>query len=269
MALPRASLDSTYTVGMDTAVEAPRRGRPRANRPPIDPARVNHAVKRLRDAIEAGKEDGVQYPPAVANALLQLTLKQRRYCLHRATGYPMVTSYRAAYDVAAHRADRELCGEVNAVEENLMVANALISLTNWLDADWLLDVMTVRSFTLSKLYDEAEHADKAGERIAATKLLMQAHGLLVARSEVTIRDGDKADTQAAIFDAILSQIGLNDAIEAQYVVQPMELASPVARLDVCPNCGHQIARDSVAEVATPPADSPSAASEPHLPGGTG
>ncbi len=177
----------------------------------IDPARGNHAIQRLRATIETGQEHDLPYPPAVANALLRLTIKQRRFTLARACGYSLTGAYRAAYDVKAERPDSDIYTDAANVELTTDVAMALTIVNSWMDADWLLDMTNVRQFTLSKLYDKAEHGKKDSDQLVATKLLMQAHGLLVNKTEVTIRDGDKADSQAAVIEALLGQIGVIDA----------------------------------------------------------
>ena len=98
---------------------------------------------------------------------------------------------------------------------------------------------------------EAAESDKTPDVLRATELIAKAAGLFVSRSEITHRhvlDLDQADAQ---LQALMSDLGVSDTIDAVFFAEPTEnkgLLTPSigARQDCCPTCGRPIEENSSA-----------------------
>ena len=183
------------------------------------------------------------WPLPIQDALGKCTAKQRQFVVRIAAGTPKITAYKLVYDVADDVSMDSLHGQVHNALSSRAVANAIEHLRGWMDRNWLSDALDIKSYIASRLYEEAEYAPKASERIAAANSLAKLAGLLVARSEVTVRDGNLADKQEELIESLLGQLGVETAIDAEFErVNPLKLNDLTLPLGgaMCSRCKHHL-----------------------------
>ncbi len=161
-------------MAMPLLQEAPRRKLKRFT------TRAQRIIEEVADNADAP----VKWPTEIKRALDELTHKQRAFAILHASGLPKATAYARAYDADPNRDVQSLSVAGCQLLNNDKVVNAVQLLNEWTDRKWLLDGKEAVEECLVHLYEEAETASKASERIAATVAIMKYHGAFVSRSEV-------------------------------------------------------------------------------------
>ena len=194
------------------------------------------------------KEDTiVRYPRDIDAALEELTVKQRRFAVMVGAGIAKVVAYRSVYDVDPTRTDDALSIECYHVHSHPKVSVAIKLIQNWVDARVFADASEAADYCFRKWLQFAEGADD-GKALRATELIAKAAGLFVSRSEITHRhvlDLDQADAQ---LQALMTDLGVSDTIDAAFSVETTEnkgfLTPSIGdRQDCCPTCGRPIEED--------------------------
>ena len=183
------------------------------------------------------------WPLPIEAALSKLTIKQRQFVIRLASGQKKPDAYRICYNVSTTRQDSDLYSDIIAIERSHSYLHAKALLHGWMDRGWLSDALDTKSYIASRLYEEAEYAPKASERIAAANSLAKLAGLLVARSEVTVRDGNQSDRQEELIESLLGQLGVETAIDAEFErINPLKLKDLILPSlgTVCLRCKHHI-----------------------------
>jgi len=168
--------DMAYDVDMAMPLlqEAPRRKL----------KRFTTKAQRIIEEVADNADAPVKWPTEIKRALEELTYKQRQFVVLMAGGLPQIQAYKRAYEVDLNRHDYAIAVDANSTISKPNVAAAYHLLCEWTDRKWLLDGKEAVEECLVHLYEEAETASKASERIAATVAIMKYHGAFVSRSEV-------------------------------------------------------------------------------------
>ena len=126
----------------------------------------------------------VNWPLPIRYSFDKLTPKQRHFAICRANGMRQAEAYRRAYNVADDASDNSVAGCGSDTAAIPHVAESIRLLLDWVSREWLLDAHSVIEYGYTKLYEEAENAKNASDRLRATEILMKAHGAFISRSEV-------------------------------------------------------------------------------------
>lgn len=203
----------------------------------------NQASSLIDRYLEDPAAVNVPWPFPIAQALEALTIKQRQFTVRVSAGEPAVSALRKAYNIGETRTEDSVLIQASTLKSDRKVRLALTLMLGWLDRKWLSDGISVKDHVQSVLYDESVRGDSSSARISAAGKLAQLNGLLVTRSEVTIRDGNLADRQEELIESLLGQLGVETAIEADFervnVLQTKDLTLPSGGA-MCSRCKHHL-----------------------------
>ena len=204
------------------------------------------------------KEDTVvRYPRDIDAALEELTPKQRRFAVMVGAGVAKATAYRECYECDQTRTSDALAIDAHHIAANPKVKTAIGLVANWVDARVFADTGEAADYCFRKWLQFAE-AEDSSKALRATELIAKAAGLFVSRSEITHRhvlDLDQADAQ---LQALMSDLGVSDTIDAMFHVEHSDESAQVTenkalltpsigvRGECCPTCGRPIEEDASA-----------------------
>jgi len=172
--------------------------------------RFTTRAQRIIEEVADNADAPVKWPTEIKRALDELTHKQRAFSILHVSGLPKATAYARAYDVDPDREVDSLAVDGCKLLYNAKVARAISLLNEWIDRKWLLDGKEAVEECLVHLYEEAETASKASERIAATVAIMKYHGAFISRSEVRHIHTLDADSTKGIVAELASLLGTPD-----------------------------------------------------------
>ena len=169
--------------------------------------RFTTRAQRIIEEVADNADAPVKWPTEIKRALEELTYKQRQFVVLMAAGLPQIQAYKRAYEVDLNRHDYAIAVDANATISKPNVAAAYYLICEWTDRKWLLDGKEAVEECLVHLYEEAETASKASERIAATVAIMKYHGAFVSRSEVRHIHSLDSDSTKGIVAELASLLG--------------------------------------------------------------
>jgi hypothetical protein len=146
--------------------------------------RVKTKASIIIDRASQSPEEIMDWPIPIRYAMDILTVKQRHFAFCVAAGKSSGEAYRTAYDIADDANQNSVFGSAHELRHNPKVSDLIRLLLDWLSKEWLLDANQVIEYGYTKLYEEAENAKNASDRLRATEILMKAHGAFISRSEV-------------------------------------------------------------------------------------
>ena len=191
------------------------------------------------------KEDTVvRYPRRVEEALGELSAPQRTFCLLYGAGETQASAYLKAYGDVSEETARANGSRILARPE---IKAAVGSIRNWIESRIISNPEGAAEYCYER-WIEWSNGEDVSTAIRATELIAKAAGLFVSRSEVTHRhilDLDQADAQ---LQALMSDLGVSDTIDAVFsaeTTENKELLTPSIGVigECCPMCGRPIEED--------------------------
>ena len=196
---------------------------------------VSRAQAMVAKAMVSEEGEAIAWPPVLQSQLEQLTFKQRQYAIRVAGGQHHVEAYRLSYNVSEERADNALSSDIAQLNRHPRITTCVELIRSYLSRQWLSESVEVKEHAAAVLYEASVWGDTTAAKIKAAETLLRMHGLLVDKKEITHRDVNELDEQAAIFRSILADVNLSPVLDAEYVQCTQQLTGPSLGY-VCPSC---------------------------------